>query len=522
MAYDSAINVTDWTTTLSYSADTQQVGYQKAIVLGMRGINNPFSELIGGKDGMKPVTEVMDFRAIQGQEIVVTLDRPLGGAGTQGAASLNRVVPRAENSKHATYRAKIGLFAHMVAGEQLVQSQTLIGLDWDNRQRRKLAEYFAWKRADDFQFEMIAKSHSRNRIYPNNKASEDDLTTDDFMNLSTATRAGEVLNSNQAEPFDVTKTSSGDVLAYLLMGSHKAYSGLQGSNAYQNLLSNADVRGNDNRLFKGGLPDYFGMKLFKWNVQDGTQLGPKGAPCAPIAYLGTALPATSTTDLSATYITSGTTDDNNVAVPPLWFQYFRNAQYIGHEGEKIAADTSTQRYVAIQIISGADTGKIALYGYTTNNGNKLGGLTRLGASASGNIVTTLAGSSMTYNSGAWTTAAGANGFKGLSTGVVPAGSIIYQVNIKGTPIVDSFAMGRNMILAGWGNLAPNQGYNSGGGGGMGNPGQRLFEAQDGGRLFSVGWQQVWGATATKNADGMVNGYVRVTSAYAPSGWPDTV
>ena len=82
---------------------------------------------------------------------------------------------------------------------------------------------------------MIAKSHSRNRIYPNNKASEDDLTTDDFMNLSTATRAGEVLNSNQAEPFDVTKTSSGDVLAYLLMGSHKAYSGLQGSNAYQNL-----------------------------------------------------------------------------------------------------------------------------------------------------------------------------------------------------------------------------------------------------------------------------------------------
>ena len=25
---------------------------------------------------------------------------------------------------------------------------------------------------------------------------------------------------------------------------------------------------------------------------------------------------------------------------------------------------------------------------------------------------------------------------------------------------------------------------------MGNPGQRLFEARDGGRLFSVGWQQV--------------------------------
>ena len=54
------------------------------------------------------------------------------------------------NRKHATYRAKIGLFAHMVAGEQLVQSQTLIGLDWDNRQRRKLAEYFCMEACGRF------------------------------------------------------------------------------------------------------------------------------------------------------------------------------------------------------------------------------------------------------------------------------------------------------------------------------------------------------------------------------------
>lgn len=514
MATVNAINVVDWATRLSYSADTQEIGWQKTIVLGQRGRHNPFSGLIGGIEGMKPITQVMDFRALKGQQIVVTLDRPLGGAGTQGPASLQRVVGREENVRHATYRCTVGLMAHMVAGEQLVQTETVIGTDWDNRQRKKLTEWFAWKQGDDIQFEMIVKSHARNTVYPNNKTSVDQLGTADYLNLATVTRNKEILNANQAGPFDISRSESGaEILTYLLMGPSKAYSGMSASNSYQQLLSNADMRGDNNKLFKGGLPRYLGTHLYDWAVEDGTQVGPLAAPCAPIAYLGVALPTNGTT---APYQIQGGGNAINAADTsnPLFFQYYGAAQYIGHEGIKQAATTNVTYYLAAQIITGADTGKIAFFSYQVNNGNQITVLNRLDPSTSGILVPTLG--SMTY--AGMTALVGVNGFQGVSTGAVPVGSILYQVNAKGVPYVRTFGFGRNAILTGYGALAANQGYGSGGG----SPGQRLFEAQDAGRLFSVGWQQVWGSTATQDANNMTNAYTMTLSAYQPNGWPDIV
>ena len=224
------------------------------------------------------------------------------------------------------------------------------------------------------------------------------------------------------------------------------------------------------------------------------------------------MPATTTT--TAQDITGGgLSQETTPLTTPLYFQYFSNAAYIGHEGSKVVADTSTVRYLAIKVLTGADVGKIAIYSYQVNNGNKIVQVKRLGASATGAIATTIG--SMTYDTGAWTVAAGANGFAGVSIGILPKGSAIYEVNAKGVPFERSFGLGRNAIISGWGSLAP---LGEGGQGGM--PGQRLLQEQDAGRLYSLGYQQVWGATATKDANAMVNGYVLIESAYQPAGWPD--
>ena len=75
-------------------------------------------------------------------------------------------------------------------------------------------------------------------------------------------------------------------------------------------------------------------------------------------------PAEADTDLDNNDITAHASNTTS-----LFFQYFSNAQYKGHEGEKIAS-SSTTRYVAIKIIDSnhVDVGKIAIYSYTTNNG----------------------------------------------------------------------------------------------------------------------------------------------------------
>lgn len=510
MANVPAINVTDWAARLALANDSQELRWMAKVVLGTRGRANPFSGLIGGMSGMKPITEVMDFTTLQGQEIIVTLDRPLGGRGTQGAASTTKLRGREEKVRHATYRAKVGLLAHAVEGEQILKTEAVIGKDWDNRQREKLKEWFAWKQGDDIQFECIKRAHFRNTLYPNNKSSADVLGSSDYLNLQTVVLAQQLLNANQCDPFNISHTSSGEeILKYLVMGPHKAWMDIAGSSAYQNLLANADLRGADNHLFKGGLPEYFGTALYNWQVQDGTQVGPLACPLAPVAYTGSVLPAIAASTVAPT-IKGGGSAINAAETDPAFFQYFPGASYVGHEGEKIAATTTQEYYLAVKVIdpSSAEVGKIAMFSYKVNNGNQITAYKRLGATATGDIVTAMG--SMTYNVGAWTPTGDGSGFNGLSVGEIPIGSPCYWVNAKGQPLVRSIAMGRNMIMSGWGSIAAGAGQ---------VPGQRLEQPEDYGRINGLGYQQVWGCRATENADNMVNGYVMIVSAWNPPGWP---
>jgi len=516
MAAETAINVTDFNSFVAGYPDAKQIEWVMKVIYRMRGRSNPFHGLIAGINGRKPIKEVANFKACQGTDIVLTLDRPLGGPGVQGAASQNRLVGHEETPRPWSYRCKVGLLAHAISGEQVMETQTVFGSDYDVRKREQLTEWFKWRMATDIEMEMKVKSHARNTLYPNNKSSVDQLGTGDYLNLGTITQGKELLNANQAQPFDISRSNSGaEILSYLFMGSSKSFAGMTGSSTYQQLVANADERGDSNKLFRGGLIKWNGDYLYDWRVEDGTQIGPLAAPCAPIAYLAVALPATTTT-AAQDILGGGSQNSAGTDTTNLFFQYFENSQYIGHEGEKRAADTTTVRYLAIKVITGADAGKIALFSYKVNNGNKIVMFERLGDGASGSIVTTLTGSSITWDSGAWTVAAGTNGFAGVTKGIIPAGSIIYQVNAKGTPYLEMYGLGQDALLAGYGNIAPNKAYGSGGGA----PGQRLLKTDDYGRIYGLGYQQVWGVTCTRDANDMVNGYIKIVSAWQPSGFPD--
>lgn len=481
--------------------NSQEINWMMEVLLAQRSMSNPVYDLIGGIGSAKPVMEVMNFKKTKGDTIVVTLDRPLGGLGTQGAATTNRLLDNIEDTLHATYTAKVGLMAKAVGGEQIMLTQTVIGTDWDQRNKKKLKEWFSVQMANEIQFEMFKRMHSRNTLYAGGKTSRNALTSADTLGLGTFTAARDLLVRNQAKPCAVgTSKAGGKIFKYFFLSNNVAMGALEEAPQYINLLANAGVRGDANLLFSGGQPEWRGSLLHSWNIEDGTQIGPLGAPVAPRAYLGIQLPAESDTDLSNNPITAHATDTN---AP--FFQYFPNAQFVGHEGEKIAADTSTTRYLAMPIKSGAEAGKIAIYSYTINNGNRILGtgntIKRLGSSASGDIATTVG--DMTYGSGAWTSDT-------VATGAVPVGTEIIPVNSKGQPFTTTFGLGQNAILSGWGSLDSNGGQ---------VPGQRLVEKQDFGRLFALGWQQVWGCRATEDANNLVNGYVVIESAYNPDGWP---
>jgi len=487
-------NFTNFLTRLNTS-DTQEVKWKKSITLQMRGRANPLYDYIGGIGEQRPILELVDFGKLDGQEIVLTMDRPLGGAGVQGSTTL---IGSEEKEYHSNYRAKIGHFRHAVATDKQTKEQTVIGSQWDQRCKKKLAEFFAWKMSSDILFEMEKRKHSNNTFYADGVTSRDSLKSANYLKLGDVSRAKSGLVSLQAEPFSVKKSNAGaDIWRFTALGSQYSFDGMHQSNSYQNLLSQAGERGDKNYLFAGGFPTWDNTWLHEWQVEDGTQIGPKACLGAPRAYLGAVIPSTATT--TAQTIKGGGTATFGALTAPLYFQNFSNAQYVGHEGEKIAADTTTMRYLAVVA---SDTGKIAIFSYQVNNGNQITQVLRLAASTTGAIATTVG--SMTYGSGVWTSSV-------VATEALPVGSRIYEVNANGQPFVRTWVFGKHMMVTGWGSLD-----------GGARHGERIQQVEDYGNVTGLGWRQIWGCRAVENADNVVNGYAIVESAYNPPGWPTIV
>jgi hypothetical protein len=489
-------------------ADSQELKWLAQVAYASRGLDVPWYNLIGGMKSMKPIKEIADFKSIAGNEIVIHVDRPLGLPGVQGENRL-RGSGYEETEVHSTYRAKVGLMAKASATGLISKTQTVIGKTFDVRMRKKTAEWFKWQMADEIVYELKKRAHARNTVFPNGRTSVADLNSLDYLDLGVVGRTSSVLAINQAGAFDTRITPSGQmVLSYLVMGPHYAFESLENDNGYQNLLGAARERGDKNELFGGGLAMHRGSKIHSYVLQDTTADGPIGGPGVPRARLGVAMTAASISSGVSWSLQGGGNARKAALTLPRYFQHFSNAAFTGHEGEKIAADTTTERYLAIHNVT--TDGKIGIYAYKVNAGNTITLTKQLAAADSndGTVGHFQTVGAVTYNTGAWTAAASGN-FAGL-TDAHPVGAMIYEVNAKGQPFVESWGIGENMMLAGYGSVE---------GPGVELHGQRIVDSDDYNRVKGIGYQQVWGCRANEDADAMPNGFVRIVSAYNPDGWP---
>lgn len=475
-------------------SNSQEQKWAAYVVLESRG-KHPFKIMISGYKGGTPIQEVMDTRKLRGDTIHMTTEAPLGGAGVQGDSTR---VGNEEKSRHNVYSFTVGMKWHGTAVTKLAKAQTVPGQAFDKNASLKLAEWLAWQQGWDIEMELRDKLHGSNTVYANGRLSIDSLGTADFLTGYDITRSNILLSTNQGKPIRQVKDNSGAPRKqYVLVSTDRALEKWKLQSSYQSLLAKAQPRGDGNPLFNGSLPDWFGNIIFEYSVEFGTQYGPIGCGSVPVAVLGEAIAANNT----APTIKGGGNATGAALTGPQYFAAFRNAAYTGFEGEKIAVDSSTRRYWMIWNTSGSDAGKFGFYSGTANNGNQLTADERLRSSASGGAVTTLTGSTITWNSAPWTST--------YLTDAHPVGSLIFECNSKGVPFAYSWLMGSEALISGYGST--DQGV------AMAHP---TKEVQDHGRVTALGIEAIWGCKATPRTDGMVNGYVGIVSAFSLPGMPD--
>lgn len=525
-------NFTSYLQTISVS-DSQELRWVAGITYAARGAQDPWADMNGE---FKPVLEVTEFGKLKGNQIVFTIARPLGGEGQQGAGTM--LIGNEESQYSSTFRATIGYLRHAVATEATIKAQTVIGGEFDRLAQPQLAEWLSRRMSNDKAMEIFVKKSARTTLFPNGKTSRDQLGRQDYLDLNTVERAKMRLSANQAMPFAINKDpKKGNIVKrYMVMGNFYAWDGAKASQTYLNLLATAGIRGDQNMLWSGKMPDWDNTVLYNYDCEDGTQVGPLGEPGTGRGYTAVAIAATdvvngATFDLklgglfnasaiagtapfttaSPEYIAGG-----SVA---LFTKFFPGAQYIGHEGLKLAATTTIEYYIGIynftESTAGAgDVGKVGFYAYKVNNSNKLT-LTKALRPANDNNGTSgryITIGSMTWDAGDLP-AAPSGSFAGLATAHAP-GSLVLAVNAKGVPFIGSWALGKHALISGYGSVD-----NVNGDGEGSKHAKRIMNNQDYGDKWGIGIAQRWGVTANQDANNMPNGFVYIESAYMPPGWP---
>lgn len=510
MANYTAINAQTVTQVAAQMADPREIAWKWSVHTQSR-YNNPYDMLTGGFMGAKPIKQILSTTHQHGTRVVFTRPAALGSKGVSGTGTYTGTE---EKRVFGQYELNFGHHFFGVAEEDLAGDQTVVGIGgkFDQAAVPLLADRIRLHDRDVLEATAIAGAHSLNTVYPNFRSSVNGLGTGDYISHTSVQQFKLQAPAAQVRSINVSRTNDQVISKHFLTGNQYALGQMMQSSSLQTLIAQAGNRGSSNELFGGHLPEWDGTKLYKFEVEDDDSDGPKGSFFCPRAYLGVAIAANTTAPtIYGGGVASNATRTTAAAAKTDvgYFQHFPGAPYVANGRTIIAQETSANKWVMVQNMSGADVGKFGFYTYTTTDGVTITSTERLRASASGDAVTTLTDSTITWDTAPWT-AAGSGAYAGL-TDAHPIGSLIVPVNSKGVYYVRSLVIGQDFMMTGFGSVN---------GKASGAMGLRTSEVQNHESHLAIGLRRVFGMDPIKNTYGNANGYLLVVSAYKLPGMPD--
>ncbi len=455
---------------LSQNADAQQVLYEKTLIAEAEQ-SSPFNDnMIGTLGSGKPFVNHPDTAVLAGQEIVIPVYAALGGPGIYGG---NVIVGNEEQLSQNSFRLKVGLFTqNPVAITNQAWAESIPGEKWPMMIRDLLKKRLGKKLSDDKMMTLITSADINfNIVFPGNKSGVDQLLTADRFQTSliiTATGRAKDIGTKACDMRKPAEQLSGvnapPILRYIIFSTEANNRAIWDDQDYLDGVQWAMERGNDNNLFTGDYAPWNGHVIYSWQNIQHDSYASIGSALQPEALLGSAILARTSSTVLPGGLTSGATGGilgGGTATAATWsfggqvpqyFEFFSNYTWTFTNGNTAVGGptgASGTRYFAIINGSGSDVGKVSFFSFATNNGNQLSGLKRLGSVAAVDYATTIG--DVTWNSGAWTTAA-SGGFAGVTDGAIPIGSKIYETNAKGVPIGSGFVLGEMAGVCGYGRL----------------------------------------------------------------------
>lgn len=472
------INTTTVTDLTTMTAKAREELWVRRIVLGSDRMyqDNPFADGMLGKPGSgRPIINIMETEKVAGNTVNVPTVAGFGGPGVAGEGDR---IGNEQKLRIGNFQVQIGRYWFGVGFTAVARDETVIGGRLDEIINTGLKELMAKKKSDDIMMKMIktAGTSGRNYMLPDGCSSRADLRTASVISTSLISRAGLALTSNGGKPMKVGKDEAGSTFSnHLILGPNLGLIPLDSEDAYIEARIKGGVRGQDNSIFTGRYDDWLGHGIYRWEQIDHGNYGPVGSPLVPRAFLGVAITGATT----ATQVKGGGSNDAAAVVPaPQYFGFFSNAPWTFFNGQTIAADVATTRYMRIQ----NPDNSYGVFPYVNNDGN----------------IITISGAAISIGVGTETTN-------------FVVGALIQECDAAGVPFCRFLALAQEAIATGAGTINGNKA----------DPqfGKRTEEHRNHDMDHAIGVEGVWGCEAVKRPDGVYPGFIVIEAALPTPGAP---
>jgi N4-gp56 family major capsid protein len=452
---------------------------------------NVFDKFIGSEGSGKPIAEKTDLSAGGSDKVTFTTVAPIRGQGVRGEDVLKN---KTGNLNFGTFNVEVDLIRHAVAWTQVLKLMRFTGKTLDQLSADVMSEWASRMEQDLIQAvlrDTCLQEAGNNLLndYGATGGAAASIAYSEGISTDIIQEAKQALIANGGQPMNTGGDINQEIPGYLFFAPDACLRPLRSDPDYLEAITQADARGENNKLYSGSYAKWDNNVIANHNVIIDTAIGRQGSPLAPVAVMPATL-GTQGWDATAAGVTNDLSPDVGVVYggtgTDIWAN-FPGAAYTvpGGGGLKHVQRTATNHHVII-----VDANK----NYAAYKLAGFGGVNTAG-------VLTQTGSSYMK--------LGAQVVTGINTigggGQLAAGSLMtgpltfYLANDRGTPIGYALAMGEGAMYLARGSVTNEQIFHYDDFANSGN------EAH----LSAVGLQSVYGMAAYQDTNGRVPGVVLV-------------
>jgi hypothetical protein len=255
--------------------------------------SDDFKMLEGPPGSAKPVWKNTDLTAVPGEAIVVSVLSAPGGPGVRGEQPL---LGSESTFRIGAYRVPIEFWRDAVTLTKSQIKKLAMGPKLRPTILEEVGKKLGRQKQRDMMLKLIITAKAQgNLMRPNNRSSSETIVSTDTLTLSLLVQAKTMLQSRGGQPISIQTDKNGSpVYRYMPFCTLNALQPVRDSDTYQNALELAMERGYDNPLFSGKLVPWQNLEMFEHTPVIADADDVQGSPLEPLALLGVAVSAGST------------------------------------------------------------------------------------------------------------------------------------------------------------------------------------------------------------------------------------